>query len=157
MSMPEPGKKKRRKAKSPKQNKGRPQRDEKGMFLPGNSAAAKWSEEKAVKIGKELIEWMEEQQQNFWIRDFLLEHELYGDVVSYLSEKYPPFSEYIARAKEIEASRIQKFAMMNQLNSGMAQWVLSVHHKLQNVQKTETEVKSSQPIVVHVDADDARG
>lgn len=132
-------------------------RDDKGRFLPGNNLAGKWSEGKALNLGKQLIEWMNEDQSNFWIKDFLIEHEIYKSVISYLSEKYPRFSEYIARAKEIESSRIQKFALMNQLNTGMAQWVLSVHHNERNVVKTETELKSSQPIILHVDEDDVKG
>lgn len=127
------------------------QRDEKGLFLPGNTIASKWTEKKAIDLAKELIAWMQEGQSNYWIKDFLLEKDIYSDVIRYLSEKYPRFSSYIVRAKEIEASRIQKFALQNQMNTGMVQWVLSVHHNMHNVQKTETEVKSSQPLVVHID------
>jgi hypothetical protein len=46
---------------------------------------------------------------------------------------------------------------MNQLNTGMAQWVLAVHHDQHNVQKSEAKVETTQPITVVVDADDARG
>lgn len=130
-------------------NNDQPQRDERGRLLPGSSIAAKWTEPKALKLAKELIDWMQESTQNFWMKDFLLEHELYDDVINYLSNKFQRFSDYITRAKAIQASRIQKFAMMNQLNSGMAQWVLSVHHKMRV--KSEVEVNNSQPIVIHMD------
>ena len=39
----------------------------------------------------------------------------------------------------------------------MAQWVLNVHHGERNVEKRETEVKSNQPIVIQLDADDVKG
>lgn len=133
------------------------QRDENGRFLPGNSIALKWTEDKACQMGEQLLEWMNEAPQNFWIKDFLLEKELYADVIGYLSNKYPPFLEYIARAREIEASRIQKLGLMGHLNSGMAQWILAVNHKIFNIQKSETEIKSTQPIIVRVDDDDIRG
>ena len=132
------------------------QRDEKGLFLPGNTIAQKWSEKKALDLGKELIDWMLLSPSNYWIKDFLLEHELYADVISYLSKRYPRFLDYITRAKEIEASRIQKFALQNQMNTGMVQWVLSVHHDMHNIQKTETEVKNSQPYIIHIDERAAR-
>lgn len=148
---------KKKKAPAKPKDKNTPQRDEAGRFLPGNSIAAKWTEESAVKLGEELIEWMHEAESNFWLKDFLFEKELYADVIGYLSDKYPRFCDYIARAKEIEASRIQKFALMNQLNTGMAQWVLAVHHDQHNVQKSEAKVETTQPIAVIVDADDARG
>lgn len=149
----------KKKKKSPKKPKDKnvPQRDEAGRFLPGNSIAAKWTEDAALKLGQELIEWMGEAESNFWLKDFLIEKELYADVIGYLSEKYPRFCDYIARAKEIEASRIQKFALMNQLNTGMAQWVLAVHHDQHNVQKQETAVKSTQPIVVNIGVDENWG
>ena len=77
---------------------------------------------------------------------FLLEKDIYGDIVSYLSEKYPRFSRYIARAKEMEASRIKKYALVNKLNPGMAQWVLAVHHKQYAVQKQEITGKDGGPL-----------
>lgn len=138
--------KKKKKAPKKPQDKNTPQRDDAGRFLHGNSIAAKWTEEAALKLGQELIEWMNEAEANFWLKDFLIEKELYADVIGYLSDKYPRFCDYIARAKEIEASRIQKFALMNQLNTGMAQWVLSVHHDQHNVQKQEITGKDGSPI-----------
>lgn len=133
----------------------RPQRDPvNGQFLPGNSAAAKWSDRKVREFGQQILDWMHESPHNFWMRDFLLDNDMYDDVIKYLSDRHPVFKEYIARAKEIQASRIQKFGLMNQLNSGMVQWVLSVHHKL--TQKTETEITHSRPLVVHIDERIAR-
>lgn len=122
-----------------------------GKFLDGNKFAQKWTEEKVLKLAKDLIDWMKDDMGNFWLEEFLIERDLYPDVISYLSEKFPPFSDYIARAKAIQESRIKKFALMNQLNSGMAQWVLATVHDIHNVAKTESEIKSSQPIIVNID------
>lgn len=134
----------------------RPQRNAKGQYLPGNSdrfqvgntAALKWTEEKAMEIATGLLDWMNEDQRNFMMKDFLFEHGLYSDVISHLSERYPAFSEHITRAKEIEAHRIQKFALTNNLNAGMAQWVLGVMHKQHNVQKQEITGKDGAPLSV---------
>ena len=132
----------------------RPQRNAKGQYLPGNSdrfqvgntAALKWTEEKAMEIATGLLDWMNEDQRNFTMKDFLFEHGLYADIIATLSERYPAFAEYIARAKEIEAHRIQKFALTNNLNANMAQWVLGVHHKQHNVQKQEITGKDGAPL-----------
>lgn len=137
----------------PKKSK-RPQRNAKGQYLsghdgqfkPGNQAALKWTEEKAVALGQELLDWMQEDQRNFMMKDFLFEKNLYADIISYLSGRYPSFSEYIARAKEIEAHRIQKFALTNNINAGMAQWVLAVHHNQHNVSKQEITGKDGAPL-----------
>ena len=122
-----------------------------GKFTEGNSFAEKWNEDRAMRLAKELIAWMKEDNGNFWLEDFLFEKDLYPDLIGRLSERFPPFAEHIAHAKKIQESRIKKFALMNQLNSGMAQWVLATVHDIHNVAKTETEVKSSQPLVVHID------
>lgn len=121
-------------------------RDEKGRFIKGNSAALKWTEEKAVELAQKLIVWMKESESNFMFKDFLFEHDLYADLIADLSRKYPRFADYIARAKEIEAHRIQKYALANKLNSGMAQWVLAVHHNQHNVQKQEITGKNGSPL-----------
>lgn len=121
-------------------------RDEKGRFIKGNSAALKWTEEKAVELAEKLIAWMKESESNFMFKDFLFEHDLYADLIADLSRKYPRFADYIARAKEIEAHRIQKYALANKLNSGMAQWVLAVHHNQHNVQKQEITGKNGSPL-----------
>ena len=132
----------------------RPQRNAKGQYISGhngqfkegNQAALKWSEEKAVALGQELLDWMNEDPRNFLMKDFLFEHDLYADIISYLSGRYPSFSEYITRAKEIEAHRIQKFALTNNINANMAQWVLGVHHKQHNVQRQEITGKDGAPL-----------
>jgi hypothetical protein len=126
------------------------QRDAKGRFLKGNNAALKWTEEKAVQLAEKLIAWMKEDQSNFMFKDFLFEHDLYTDLIADLSRKYPRFAEYIARAREIEAHRIQKYALANKLNPGMAQWILAVHHNQHNVQKQEVTGKDGAALLPQV-------
>lgn len=120
-----------------------------GRFLNGHkfsSAPTKWTEEKAMELAEGLLKWMKDSPNHFMLGDYLFSHDLYADVISYLSERYPQFAEYIARAKEIEAHRIQQYALINKLNSGMAQWVLAVHHNQHNVQKTEVSGKDGAPL-----------
>ena len=83
---------------------------------------------------------------NFLFKDFLFEKGLYSDALIYLEKTFPRFSVYIARAREIEALRIQKYALFNKLNPGMAQWVLAVHHNQSPVQKTEITGKDGAPL-----------
>jgi len=99
-----------------------------------------------MEIAEGLVQWMKDDPQHFMIGEYLIQHDLWADVVSYLSGRYHRFTEYIARAKEIEAARIKMYALANKLNSGMAQWVLAVHHNQHNVQKTEVSGKDGAPI-----------
>ena len=130
---------------------------ETGRFTKGHTFSLKWTEEKSVQLAKDLVDWMVKDQRNFWLEDFLIERGLYPDMIATLSERYEPFADYIARAKAIQASRIKKFALTNNINPGMAQWVLNVHHGERNVEKRETEVKSNQPIIIQLDSEDVRG
>ena len=145
----------------PKRNKGKKsdvsQRNEKGQFVAGNTAALIWTEDKAMELANALLDWMKEKETKFLLKDFLFQHDLYADIIATLCDRYPPFAENIARAKEIEAHRIQKFALTNNLNSGMAQWILAVHHNQHNVQKQEVNASVSvapPPIIVFEDEED---
>lgn len=120
-----------------------PWRDEHGRFLTGNKVAEKWTEEKVIEIGKKLIDWMKESTSNFWLEDFLLENDLFADFTGDMAKRYPRFAEYIARAKQIQESRISKLALLGQLDTGMARWVLSVHHGKRDVQETKTELSGT--------------
>jgi len=117
-----------------------------GRFAAGHRFSSKWTEKKALDLAEGLLAWMKEDPSHFMIGDYLFEHDLYSDVIAYLSEKFPPFSEHIARAREIEAHRIQKYALANKLNPGMAQWILAVNHGMHNVQKQEITGRDGAPL-----------
>lgn len=154
----QPPSRKRKKAEKAANNTDtKSQRNEKGQFIAGHTVTLIWTEEKAIELAKALLDWMKEKESHFLLKDFLFEHDLYADIISDLAKKYPPFADYIARAKEIEAHRIQKFALTNNLNSGMAQWILAVHHNQHNVQKQEVNAQVSvapPPIIVFEDEED---
>lgn len=143
----QPPSRKRKKAEKAANNTDtKSQRNEKGQFVTGNTAALIWTEEKAMELAEALLDWMKYDETNFLMKDFLFEHDLYADIITSLCDRYPPFAEHIARAKEIEAHRIQKFALTNNLNSGMAQWILAVNHKQHNVQKQEITGSNGTPL-----------
>ena len=120
-----------------------------GRFTAGHkfsSAPTKWTEEKAMDLADGLIRWMKDDPNHFLIGDYLIEHDLFSEIVAYLSSRYPQFLNHISRAKEIEAHRITMYALANKLNPGMAQWVLAVNHNKHNVQKTEVTGKDGAPL-----------
>lgn len=131
--------------KKPRKDSGRDPKT--GYFLTGNQIAAKWTEEKAMELGEGLLEWMKSSPAHFMMGDYLFEHDLYADVVAYLSNKFPRFLDYITRAKEIQAHRIREYALVNKINSGMAQWVLAVDHKQSAVQKQEISGPGGGPVM----------
>lgn len=132
----------------PKKDSGRDPKT--GRFLVGNKCKdgpTKWTEEKAMELAEGLLEWMKSSPAHFMMGDYLYEHDLYADVVTYLSERFSRFSDYITRAKEIQAHRIREYALVNKINSGMAQWVLAVDHKQSAVQKQEISGPGGGPVM----------
>ena len=68
----------------------------------------KWTEQKAIDLGNELIEWLKQKDEsgedkgNMFFEEFLIiEKDLYLDLISYLSGKFSSFSELIEKAKKI--------------------------------------------------------
>ena len=62
----------------------------KTSFKAGNLAAEKWTEEIALDLANDLIEWMKKEESNIFYEDFLfIEKDLYSDLIVYLSNKFP--------------------------------------------------------------------
>jgi hypothetical protein len=84
----------------------------------------KWTEDKAIELANELIEWLKEDE-NIWFERFLYEvRGLYPQIISEMGEKYNSFSEAIKRAKKIQESKIVDYAFKNDINTTMAIFVL---------------------------------
>ena len=61
----------------------------------------KWTEEKALKLGEDLIEWQKADSVNmFWDEYLVLERDLYPSLIAYLSNKFTSFSKLIEKAKK---------------------------------------------------------
>jgi hypothetical protein len=107
----------------------------KGGGQPGNKNAEKWTEEKALKLGNDLIDWLSEKDEegnekgNIFYEEFLvIERKLYPDLTSYLSEKYLSFSDLIKKAKKIQELKLIKFGIADRLQPTMTIFVLKNHH-----------------------------
>lgn len=95
----------------------------------------KWTEEIALKLGKELIEWLKEiddtgqDKGNIFYEEFIvLEKDLYPEIIAYLSGKYPSFLNLIGKAKKIQEIKLVKYGVGDRLNATMTKFVLMNCH-----------------------------
>ena len=102
----------------------------KTSFKAGNSAAEKWTEEKALQLADELIVWLKKEDVNIFYEDFLfIEKDLYKELIAYLSNKFPKsFGLKIKRAKKIQEIKLKKLGVLDQLNATMTRFTLINNH-----------------------------
>lgn len=110
----------------------------KGGGQPGNTNACKWTEEKALKVGSDLISWLRKSHKNIYFEDFLYVENAfyknedkkgvvyYPELISYLSNKYLSFLNLIKIAEKIQECRLKKFGMVK--NATMPIFVLKNKH-----------------------------
>lgn len=102
---------------------------------PGNRNAEKWTEEKALQLAYDLIDWLNEKDEegndkgNIFYEDFLcIENDLYEDVIGYLCRKFNSFLDLIKRAKKIQELKLMKFGIADRLQPTMTIFCLKNLH-----------------------------
>lgn len=89
----------------------------------------KWTKPKADKLGRDLLEWVKESEDNIFWEEFLLERGLYKEIVAYLSHKFPKseFIDSVKLARRYQEIRLCKYGMMSKKPT-MPIFLLKVHH-----------------------------
>lgn len=100
------------------------------QFSSEYQPAEKWTEKRALAIGGDLIDWMKSGGKNqIYMQEFLiLENDLHPDLPSYLSKKFPSFSELLKRAKKIQEIKLIKYGTADKLNASFTKFVLINNH-----------------------------
>jgi len=95
----------------------------------------KWTEEKALQLGHELIEWLKakneegEDKGNIFFQEFLIiEKDLYEELIAYLSKKFTSFLKLLKKAEKIQELKLQKYGVGDRLNATMTKFVLTNKH-----------------------------
>jgi hypothetical protein len=131
---------------------------------PGNINAEKWTEEKALSLGRELIEWLNKPPEfklnnkgtysfyraNIFHKYYLTSNGYDDDTITYLSKKFPSFSELIKRAKIIQECKINEMSINGYLSNSMSIFLLKNHHGYRD----KHEIESSGSINLNFDKDD---
>jgi len=115
------------------------------QFGKRNKAAEKWTEDAAIMLGDDLLNWMLAADGNIFFDEFLFiacdeskyPGKIYRDLLRYLSNKFSSFSERLEKAKEIEKLRLKKFGAFDRLNAGIVKFLLSAEYGLSEKKETE--------------------
>jgi hypothetical protein len=98
----------------------------------------KWDEERALQLGKDLIEWQKKDNINIFFEEFLImERDLYPQLISYLSEKFSSFLKLIEQARKIQELKLQKYGTADKLNATITKFVLVNKHGWEDRTKQE--------------------
>jgi hypothetical protein len=121
----------------------------KGGGQYNNKNAEKWTEEKALELANELIEWMRPKleqreikgelrtidvnQYNFYYSYFLLIHKRYCiNTIKYLEDKYKSFREAIKTAHKMQELKLSEAGIKNRINPAFGIFMLKAKHGLQD-------------------------
>jgi hypothetical protein len=104
----------------------------------------KWTENKSIELGQELIDWLK-QKENIFFEEFLvIEKDLYPELIGYLTKKFSSFFKLISKAKKIQEIKLIKFGVADELNSTMTKFVLTNHHDYSD--RKEVNLKQDKPL-----------
>ncbi|MDO4729121.1 MAG: hypothetical protein Q4B43_08980 [Bacteroidota bacterium] len=107
----------------------------KKVFTSTYQPPEKWTEEKALQLGNELINWLKEKDKdgndkgNVFFEEFLvIEKDLYPELIKYLGDKFTSFFKLIEQAKKIQEIKLMKLGVLNNLNASITKFVLINKH-----------------------------
>lgn len=113
----------------------------------------KWTEEKALQLGNDLIDWMKNNEINmFWEEYLVMERDLYPELIAYLSNKFTSFLKLIGKAKKVQEIKLKKYGTADKLNATITKFVLINEHGWKDKQETE----HTGGIALHYDQQDSK-
>jgi hypothetical protein len=120
------------------------------QFSKDYQPSEKWTEKKAIEVGKHLIEWLLLEDENIFYDEFLfLKEDYHPHLITYLRNKFTSFQQLIEKAKKIQEIKLKKFGCFDKLNSSMTKFTLINNHNWTD--RNENENKN-QNINIDVEA-----
>jgi len=119
------------------------------QFSSEYQPAEKWTEERALELGRELIDWLKEKNEdgedkgNIFFQEFLIiEKDLYEELIAYLCKKFSSFLKIIEKARQIQELKLQKYGVGDRLNAAMTKFVLINKHDWKDKKEVEQTNKN---------------
>ena len=110
----------------------------------GNKNAEKWTEEKALELGNEMIEWLKKDGNVFYGEFLSVVKDLYPNTISYLEGKFESFLYLKKKAQKIQEFKLLNKGLNNEVNPTITIFTLKNHHNYKDkseVDQTITEKK----------------
>ena len=113
-----------------------------------------WTEDEALRLMSDLIDWYGKNQTNIFFEEFLFDNPnlgerpglIYEQLICYLVEKFPSCLNYYNRAKKIQEVRLMKYAAHDKINAGMSKFLLSAKHGLREKSDVTTDGEKIQTV-----------
>lgn len=113
----------------------------------------KWTEKRALELGNELLDWMNEVDENgedkgnmFVDEFFVIKKRMYETLPNYLVRKFTSFSRLYNTAKKTQEVKLVKYGVGDKLNATMTKFVLTNNHGYSERSEVNSEVKLSSGI-----------
>ena len=107
----------------------------KTSFDFGNTAAEKWSKPMTEKFFNDALD-IAKKDDTFHVSDIAAQLDTYYQIFEYLLRKFPEFDTFKKKIDSLLLSRLQKGALLRDLDSGFTKFHLSANYKW--AEKTET-------------------
>jgi len=108
----------------------------------------KWTEEKAIEVGNDLIKWLSLEDENIFFEEYLvIERGFYPELIAYLSNKHTSFLKLIEKAKKIQELKLIKYGVFDKLNAQMTKFVLTNHHNYKDKSEVDNSIKGDVNVI----------
>lgn len=115
----------------------------------------KWTEQRALELGYELLDWMSEVDENgedkmnmFVDEFFVIKKRMYSTLPNYLVGKFTSFSRLYDTAMKIQEVKLKKHGVRDRLNATMTKFVLKNNHGWKEEHETQTDTNQVKPIEI---------
>jgi hypothetical protein len=115
-------------------------------FEVGNKSAEKWTEDKAIELGEELLEWISEEtsdptERMFMNGFFLIKKKIATSTVTLLANKFSSFRHLYEEAKKISEYKLAMHGTGDRLNAQMTKFVLQNNHNWTDKKDIQQTIK----------------
>lgn len=125
-------------------------------FQEGNKAAEKWTEERALTFGKEMLTWMASADENIFFEEFIFlvapflddyeDVSIFVSTPAYLANRFKSFSKLLEQCRKIQEVKLKKFGSFDKLNASIVRFLLSAEHGLSERSETTISTTERKPL-----------
>ena len=130
-------------------------KNKKYLFQEGNKAAEKWTEERALAFGNEMLLWMVSSDENIFFEEFIFlvapflpsyeDVSIFVSTPAYLANRFESFSKLLGQCRKIQELKLKKFGSFDKLNASIVKFLLSAEHGLS--EKSELKTTNTTTII----------
>lgn len=98
-----------------------------------------WTEDVAMKLANELMEWVEADDMNLFFQEFLTKRNCSRQRVHDMMSRFPVFADLIKRAKELQEFKLARLSATRKIDCATAIFVLKNLHSYADKQEIKSE------------------